>query len=472
MAGAMWRRALPAQAGGHALHVMITVRAPSGGVRLLGDGPIGVEATRTLAAVANDTSTRVDEEYGAVAVPIGEPGSGGPLLGLTVGTLGFATAPPPTVSYAGIRRAGLAIRAEVDPVDIERLAGMKEVVAVHDDPPISPMVGAMQEPTTGDADDVRTALRLDELDERGLTGEGVDVAIVDCGVSLDTLVGTNLSPRTAPARSWIVPGRERAPFGPTTRAHGSITAAACLTVADEVTLLDLAALDPSPVAAQGLEHRLSDALAAIASVTTPREIDPSNRSPLVLVNSWGVDNPAADDGTGAQRYLDNPNHLFNEVLRDAVATLGVDIVFAAGNCGQPNPHYPWPAADPQIVGAGSLEHTLCIGAVGCDGRRTGYSAQGPGAIHPEKPDIMGYAHFSLPSGMECKGTSAAAPVVAGVIARLRSALPPTQVSPMALKKALLDTAVPTDGRAPGSHDRDDGFGIVEPRGAADVLGLP
>jgi subtilisin family serine protease len=103
-------------------------------------------------------------------------------------------------------------------------------------------------------------------------------------------------------------------------------------------------------------------------------------------------------------------------------------------------------------------------------KRVGYSSQGPGRLSAQKPDVAGYTHFAG-SGVypEDSGTSAACPVVAGVVAAVRTAHPATELAPSQLRALLARTA-----RDVGGHgfDFDTGWGIVEPVAIARALGGP
>ena len=165
---------------------------------------------------------------------------------------------------------------------------------------------------------------------------------------------------------------------------------------------------------------LSDAVRAyehlFTIMTSPMRIGESRS--MVVSNSWGLYNldtdlPAGDPGN----YSDNINHPFNRSVT-ALADAGADILFAAGNCGIECPDGRCSAVRKTIVGANSHPDVLCVAGVDITRARVGYSSQGPGRLVNKKPDICGYTHFAG-SGVEKKdtGTSAACPVVAGVVAR-------------------------------------------------------
>ena len=93
-------------------------------------------------------------------------------------------------------------------------------------------------------------------------------------------------------------------------------------------------------------------------------------------------------------------------------------------------------------------------------RRSAYSTQGPGRLDSNKPDLSCYTHF-VGSGVydADSGTSAACPVAAGVVAALRTAYPPSTLSPAQLRNLLRRSA---DDIGLTGFDYDHGFGIVDP----------
>ena len=98
----------------------------------------------------------------------------------------------------------------------------------------------------------------------------------------------------------------------------------------------------------------------------------------------------------------------------------------------------------------------------------GYSSEGPGALEHDKPDITGFSHFAGSGVFPADGgTSAACPVVAGVIAAIRSSSKGRQLPPADLKQFLLDnTNVVHSG---SGWDPQFGFGIVDASAAYDAI---
>lgn len=189
---------------------------------------------------------------------------------------------------------------------------------------------------------------------------------------------------------------------------------------------------------------------------------------LVVSNSWGMYNASWDFPPGDPgRYADNPQHPFN-VQVASLASAGADILFAAGNCG---PACPDRRCQGQvtgtITGANSLQDVTTVAGVDTLNNWVGYSSKGPGALSQQKPDLAAYTHFLgsevFGAGEADSGTSAACPVLAGVVAGLRSVAAFSRANPKrtpaSLKALLQANARLQPGSAAGWHD-DVGYGIA------------
>jgi hypothetical protein len=79
---------------------------------------------------------------------------------------------------------------------------------------------------------------------------------------------------------------------------------------------------------------------------------------------------------------------------------------------------------------------MAAGAVTVDGEAIGYSPVG-GTIETEKPDVLAYSQFvgSRISKVD-DGTSTACPLLAGVVAAIRSRYPASQVTPAVLRDRI------------------------------------
>lgn len=341
-------------------------------------------------------------------------------------------------------------------------------------------------------------------------GRGVQVVILDYGLSNEwlrrhraSLIGQD----TGISGGWSRYGRESGGgqwFHPGALAagrseHGHMIARNILALAPaaaiwDVPLLPDTVLGPPGIAlAEAIFQALLRDISTGMQHTTDDAATPVGRlpkGPWILVNAWGALDPQPyDEMFAAARYSDNPDHHFVEDMPKFAAP-GVDLVFAAGNCGSPGA---MPLCGEGAIGPGGSIHgvnahpsVLTVGAVRVDGVPVGGSAQGPGALsrnwarplrpmtpdqdHPgAKPDIACPSHFREEEDGQWAntGTSAACGMAAGMLAVLRgrevaaglweagSAQAPR--TPEAMRAILRSTAQP--GSAAG-WDARIGWGIA------------
>jgi subtilisin family serine protease len=342
---------------------------------------------------------------------------------------------------------GFVVSAEVDEdAEAELLAG-DDVRAVFADPVIAPFPTVCPDGTGGSIGDVATPHDLTELIAQGHRGRGVRVAIVDTGID-----GTqvNVSGGWSP---WpgVAPGA--APAG-----HGTMCAVDVLVAAPDAQIHDYPLLRSTGGVWVAF---LSDAIRFFAEIMTVILRMPG---PMVVSNSWGLFNRAGDAAVGhPQNYGANPAHPFNTITSALVAS-GADVLFAAGNCGAACPDGRCGSGDTgpgnSIHGANGHPDVTTVAAVTVDGDHLGYSSQGPAGLSHDKPDICGFSHFDAP-GIDPSfhaGTSAACPVVAGVVAALRSKPSARALPPAAIRAALIAGATPVGG---SGWSPDTGHGIVD-----------
>lgn len=350
------------------------------------------------------------------------------------------------------------VRGEVEDEAIEEIRARPDVVGVFSDTPIEPCLICPGSLPLGTDLDVEALLCTKNMRSCGMDGSGVLVAVVDSGVNLAYLNGKGKTPNFNAAWSWTLqPGTP----GSMPVDHGTMCAYDVCIAAPKCTILDIALLRPVP----SLAALLSDAVKAYAHLldimTKPRRIG-EFRS-MVVNNSWGMFHPSWDFPPGdPANYSDNPNHPFNLSVA-ALEVAGADILFAAGNCGAD-------CADSRcqgvttnaIYGANGHSQILCVAGVDTTKQRVGYSTIGPGRLTTAKPDISGYTHFAG-SGVYAAdgGTSAATPVVAGVLAAVRSKRPhdpaDSTTSPAAIRSLMTSTA---EDLGTSGYDYKHGHGVV------------
>lgn len=338
------------------------------------------------------------------------------------------------------------VRGEVDEAQVPALRAREDVVGVFSDPVIEPCIVCASSAPVGTDLDVETLLCANSMRKCGMDGTGVLVAIVDSGVNMTYLNNHGKTPGFNAAWSWaytsgLTPGSMPVD-------HGTMVAFDVCIAAPKCTILDIALLHPIQATPSGFGGLLSDAVKAYAHLLDimmlPLRI--GQKRSMVVNNSWGMFNPSWDyPVSDPGNYSDNPNHPFNI----AVASLeigGADIVFAAGNCGADCPDSRCQGITSNtIYGANGHPQVLTVGGVDTTQNRVGYSAIGPGRLATNKPDVCGYTHFT---GSEVYtadgGTSAAAPVVTGVVAAVRSKRPrdaaDATTSPAAIRSLITSTA--------------------------------
>ena len=274
--------------------------------------------------------------------------------------------------------------------------------------------------------------------DRGLSGAGVVIAIVDEGTQYThpDLQGNYLS---GSGYDYNDDDTDPSPVGIDDR-HGTAVAGISLADANSIGGLGIA-YDAKLVPLRLIAGPYASGEEAEALSYRREDVDIYN-------NSWG---PSDDFGV---RYADSTT-----VLKDALRTnttsgrggLGNIYVWAAGNGGLngDNSNYD---------GYNSLPWTISVGAVGDDNIRAGYSepganllvvapsgGRGGGILTTDNTGFSGYAPGD--EYEDFSGTSAAAPMVSGVVALMLQARP--GLNWRDVQQILARTATPVDFANPG-----------------------
>jgi len=437
--------------------IMIEV---AGSSRLTAKGaqfPLGFQMDAEPEIVSRLKSIEIDRSFGMIPIPDGEQLGASPLQTGLERTL--ASPPPEVASYL--------MRGEMDDEEMSAIAlapfQAEGVKGIYIDARIASCRVCPGSPPVGSDRDVERLLDVAKLRRYGMDGNGVLVAIVDTGINLAHLIGQGKPAIINPGFSWD-PNGSGTP-GAYGVNHGTMCAFDALIAAPRCTLLDIALLRSTAPGGTVMEGLLSDAVRAYSHLRGVMRLQVlSGRfKGLVVNNSWGMFHPSWDFPVGHPgNYSDNPSHPFNRIV-GTLAREGADILFAAGNCGSDCPDGRCSGVTSRaIYGANGHSQVTCVAGVDTTGDRVGYSTQGPGRLSPNKPDVCGYTHFAGSHVYPADGgTSAATPVVAGLVAALRTAKPfkvcCADSFPAAIRQSLRQTAI---DKGPTGYDFDYGWGIV------------
>jgi hypothetical protein len=325
----------------------------------------------------------------------------------------------------------------------------------------------------GDRIEARRLLNADVLSQNGLRGRHVNVVIIDEG----------LDQAAIPAANWggglvYVPPPAIPPGGAARTSHGMLIAANVLDIAPDAVLYDVPMI---PARITNIPVFTSTAhwvyLLVLVLIGFLRQF-PRWSGPWVLVNAWAIfDRFSEQPQLGwYTENLQPGGHPFNNIVGTMVQN-NVDVVFAAGNCGQFCPNRRCGKLDRgpghSIWGANAHFAVITAGAARTDELWLGYSSQGPGPsllgppVQPpvlnRKPDFCAPSQFNEATDFYVEeapdvipplrhprtntGTSTACALTAGVVAALRSNPKWDQitVNPDALKQRLIETGHKTKG---------------------------
>ncbi len=323
--------------------------------------------------------------------------------------------------------------------------------------------------TFGSRTDALRSIRADALQQDGLTGRRVNVVIIDQGLDR-TLI---------PARNWGggIAWMGRQPGTADRTSHGMLMARNVLSLAPDAILYDVPLIPPRITDVPTFASDADTLYRVLLWAITFLRLLPRWSGPWVYANAWAIFDRASEVPLGD--YTENLHplgHPLNNLVGATVDQGGIDIAFAAGNCGQfcfskrCGPVDRGPGHD--IWGANAHPAVVTTGAVRADGGWIGYSSQGPGParLEPRKPDLCLPSNFVDPfdAHVQETGTSTACALLVGILAALRSNPKWTtlHVKSGLLKQELVGTAEKVGG--PG-WDRRFGFGVLDIRATIAAL---
>lgn len=346
------------------------------------------------------------------------------------------------------------------------------------------------------------------------SGKGVNVAIIDRG--LDSKL---FPPETFKGGWWRYAQRGKRLFEPGANAseHAHMIARNVLAIAPRARIWDVPLLsniddDPPSIAlAEALFYYIrrdirdgKRRLGYLEKLRSPNVARVLRRpgmtnvvnfdGPWILVNAWGVLNPAQLSEGEGRGYISNPTNKFVQDMAKFSSLIEpkVDVVFAAGNCGEPTAlprcGMDWTGPGRSILGANGHPDVLTVGAVRVDGMPLAYSAQGPGRLGAKwpkndpdgrlrarmKPDICAPSSFveTDDATVTNSGTSAASGIAAGVLAALRSfelSAGRVPLTPASMRRLVCASARRAGG--PDQWDERLGHGVINLREAARLLAV-
>lgn len=354
---------------------------------------------------------------------------------------------------------------EGDPASLEGIPGVREVrpvrtISLRD--PVENAAPVIEKPAAVDSSgygamlDEIESLNILPLHERGLSGDGVLIGVLDSGFDYREDTGCLKNIKVIGTRNFITGGTDVSGDD-----HGSLVLAC-------IAGLENGYRAPATGA--------SFLLAVTEKVATETRADEDRWvAGLEWCDSLGADIVSSSlvynefdtiEESYTKEQMDGRTSLVAQAAEIAVSR-GVMVVNSAGNEG----NLPWRI----VTTPGDAERVLAVGAVdivtGGDPVIASFSSRGPTADGRTKPDVVAPGvEVSMPvlgfSGFYAthSGTSFAAPLVSGLCALLIEAHP--ECTPSMIMEAIRDSARDLGDIGP---DNDYGWGIPDGLAALDVF---
>ncbi len=373
-----------------------------------------------------DNLTRVTDEFAVIFVTEDEIQR---VLPFEIG--GQIIVPYDTETNASVQLGGQFLLGIDAPIALTEYAGRRNVL------PGLPAFNRSRAETLINADALRA------FSEAGQ--ENVNVVIVDGGLDEGYLrsIGYGKGVAAIPNLS----GAKTQSSVHQSRRHANAVARSILSMAPNVQLVDAPILPDRIENADLYTSRVIELAIRLSNLIAKRQ-----NEAWVIVCAWGLIDRKYDQFLGT--YADDRRHPLS-VMFEYLVSLGVDVVFSAGNSGL---FWPDPSSGPtdrgpfhSIMGANGLSSVLTVGAVDAVGQWIGESSQGPepeGLRSPatggaaRKPDVCAPSWFRENDDRHAAftGTSGACAVAAGVVAGIRQRISTNVASPALLIDMIRKTA--------------------------------
>ena len=364
-------------------------------------------------------------------------------------------------SLRAANETSVLVRGEIEDSKEKELESQPSVIKVWTDARIEStrnfdVPSDCTEKCIGDLNEVAKYLGADKIWIDGIRGQDIVIGVCDKGVDKNEIqaVIDGWSPW------WYLPWGEILAGGD----HGNMCTTDALGVCPDAKIYDIGVLK----ARYQAQQVISNAIAGFQWAIEKHKLD---KTPHILSNSWNM-----YQESDAPDYATNKDHPFTRKVIEAIQE-GIIVCFSAGNCGSQCPDRRCGSdygPSKSILGANGLEEVITVGAVNLDEECMCYSSQGPAALWDKKPDFCGIAQFkgyfdgSDLYEPECDtGTSAACPIVAGVIGLLKCAFP--DITQNYVKEVLQKTVKDVTNHG---FNYQFGYGIIQAKDAYDYLYVP
>ncbi|SNQ60461.1 S8 family peptidase [Candidatus Methanoperedens nitratireducens] len=351
-------------------------------------------------------------------------------------------------SFEASNETVMLVRGEIEEGKEKELESRPNVIKVWTDARIAPTYDCDTDVSKGDLNRVARYLGANKIWAKGIRGKGIVIGICDDGVN-------------ALSRDIVIDGwsPEKCSKWGTEGGHGNMTATDVIGMCPEAKIYDIGVLKNPPGTTPDVEGAISNAIAGFQWAIEHHKRD---GTPQILSNSWN-----SYQEEWAPDYARDPNHPFTRKALEAIRE-GIIVCFSAGNCGEFCQEKDFRCGSDtgsgrSIWGANGHPEVITVGAVNIKGELAGYSSQGPAALSSEKPDLCGITHFKGYNDPDT-GTSAATPIVAGVIGLLKCARPDLTHAQV---KAVLRKTAKDIGET--GFDHNSGYGIVQAYAAYKLL---